>query len=184
MLNLPQHVQLPGLLGAGLVAQALERDANFHVVATRYQPPLGGEDEVGTQVRALPRPHTSAAETAAAGDPALHQHAIPLHAQRIDGEHERLAAIVERAQEDLYIVVGEDPVTVGQIGVYLSMRLTRANPEVNGARRVPHPHLGRVDGGHAIDRLEVGEPSKDRRAAPCRLVQHPVYHRLCVETGN
>ena len=42
--------------------------------------------------------------------------AVHLHAERVDGEDERLAAVAEGAEEELHVVVGVDAIAIGQRG--------------------------------------------------------------------
>ncbi|MBK8003768.1 MAG: hypothetical protein IPK12_07410 [Gemmatimonadetes bacterium] len=176
MLHQAEDVELPGLLVGRLVAQALERDADLDLVAPRHQPAARLEQEVGREVRPLARPRRAAVEAAAAHHPALGEHPVRLDAERVHREHERLPAVVEGAEEELDVVVGEDAVAVRQRGVNLAVRLARADPQVDGGGRVPDQDLGGVDRRHPVDGLEVREAGQHRRLLPHRLVEAAVDH--------
>ena len=57
MLNLPGDVDAPHLLRRRLEAQTLEGDPDLDLVAPLGDPPLGLEDVVRAQIRALPANH-------------------------------------------------------------------------------------------------------------------------------
>jgi hypothetical protein len=78
-----------------LVAQALERDPDFDFIAPVRDAAARLEDVVGTQVRLFPADHGAADESAGGDVGAFDHRAIPLHTEGVDGEHQRLFAVVE-----------------------------------------------------------------------------------------
>ena len=107
------------------------------------------EDEIRTEIGRLAL-HHRVVEPVAGGGAGLHQSPVRLHAERIDREDRRLAAVVEGAEQNLDVVVGGDPIAVGQGGVNRPVRLERPDPEVNRGRGVPDQHLGTVRRGNPI----------------------------------
>ncbi len=146
--------------------ETLERYADFHLVSALDQPTLRLEHVVGREVSAFPRLGAATAKSTASDIAAFYQHAVALHAERVDREHESLAAVIERADEQLHYVVGKDPVPVGERGVHFPREARGANAEIDRGGRVPDSYFGRVDRRLAIDRLEVRETGE--AAAPCQ----------------
>src|SRR5204862_7942565 len=97
-----------------LEPQALERNADLDLVSPRRHVPARLINEIGAQVRLLPSHYRTADETAGAGVGALDDRPVALHAERVDREHQRLAAVMEGAEQDLHVVVAEDAVAVRQ----------------------------------------------------------------------
>src|SRR5205814_6915584 len=107
-LDLSDDVQPPVLLRCRLVAQALERNANFNLVPGSGEMPLRIEHEVGAEIGE----RTAAADAAEmiALLRALDYRAVHLHAERVDAEHRRLPSVIERRQQNLDPVVVLDAV--------------------------------------------------------------------------
>ena len=126
-------VQAPVLRGSGLVAQALEGDADLHVEAVGCESAARLVDEVRAEVGRFAAGGESAKPSGLQGGP-LDERAIGLNAERIDSEHERLAAIVERAQVELDLVVGVEPVSIGEGGLHAARRSLRLHAEVERRR--------------------------------------------------
>ena len=162
----PRDVNAPVLLRLRLIAQALERNAHFDFVAALGDAALRLEDEVGAEIGRL----------AAAGRPrraarAFGERAIELDAERVDAEHQRLAAVVVGAQKDDDVIVGLDAIAIGERRAHGAGRRRGANAEVHRGRRIPHEHVGRVVGGRAVDRRVARKPGEHRRLRPHRFVE-------------
>jgi hypothetical protein len=173
VLHAPDDVEAPRLLGRVLVAKALERDADLDLVAVVGEAPLGLEDEIRAQVGRVTR-RRDAAHTARARLIAFHQRAVELHAERVDAEDHRLAAVVEGAEQELHVVVAADAVAVGERRVDRAVPLVRAYAEVDRRRRVPDQDLRRILGRNAVDRRELREPGQEGGLPPHRLVEPTV----------
>ena len=148
----------------------LNGNPQLDFVAVRHQTALRLEDEVRAQVGGLPLDH-GIVESVAAGTPGLDQRSVRLNTQRIHRKDTRLTAVVERAQQNLDVIVGCDPVAVGQRRVDRPMGFVGPDAEVNRGRRVPDQNLGRVRCRYAVGRRELGESIEDRGLSPDRLVQ-------------
>ncbi len=72
---------------------------------------------------------------------------VRLHPERVHREHERAAAVVEGIQEDLDVVVPEDPVAIGQRRVDGAVGLAGPDSEVQPVGCVPNEDFGLVVGG-------------------------------------
>lgn len=105
---------------------------------------------------------------------ALAVDAVRLHAQRIHAEDERAPLVVERLDEQLYKIVAEIFVTIGQRGVDRAVRLECANAEINFVIGIPHEHFRRVLGRRAVHRRVLREAGQDCRVAPGGLVQRAI----------
>ena len=171
VLHLPDDVQPPVLCRGALVAQALERDADFDLVSVIGDAALRLVDEVSGQVH---RVADRAPQTGHAGLGALVQHAVGLNAEGVHAEHDRLAVVVERVEQDLHVVVGGDLVPVGEGGMYGTGRLEGTHAEVDRAARVPHQHFRRVFRGTTVNRCVLREPGEPGGLAPLRLVEPAV----------
>ena len=100
---------------------------------------------------------------------ALDQHAVRLHAQRVHREVERLAAVVERGQEDADLVLGVEAVAVGERRPHRARRRVRAHAEVDRGGGVEDEHLGRlVAGARRPPARRSRSPSDARPAARAR----------------
>ena len=160
VLDRPHRIEAPRLRIGALILEALERHAHLDFVAVLGEPSLRLEDEVGVEIGKLaavraPRPTARLV--------VLDQRAIRLHAERIDAEHDRLTAVVERPDEQLDAVVAEDLVTIAKRGMHGAVRLIGPDAEVDGGRRVPDEHFGGVFGGDTVARRELRESGEHRR---------------------
>ena len=126
--------------------------------------------EVGDLAAALERAEQRAAAVAGAFD----QRAVRLDAERVDAEHERLPAVLERVQENLDGIVGVDAVAIGERRVDRAGRCVRLDAEVDRGRRVEDEDLRRILGGAAVDRRVLREAGEPRRLLPDGFVQHAV----------
>src|SRR5690606_11286513 len=146
---------------------------------------LALEDEVGTQVGRLTSLLRIAHE-ATRGASGLHQGAITLYPQRVDGEEGRLTPVVEGTQKDLDVVVAEYAIPIGESdpdrGCWVAMALVGADAEVDCRRRVPDEHGRRVVGRPAVGRRVLPEISHDSRQRPDRLIQSTVHLDACVDS--
>src|SRR6185312_3242603 len=97
---------------------------------------------------------------------------------------QRLAAVVEGAEQDLDVIVRRDLIPIRQGGVHRSMRLEGAHAEVDRSGRVPDEDLGRVGGRDSIRGRELGEAGHHRRLAPDGLRQLPVHRQVGLQPGN
>ena len=183
VLHLAGHVDAPPLLLRRLEAEALERNPDFDLVAVVGEPALRIEHEVGTEVGNLAA-DDGVVEAVAARRAGFDQRPVGLDAERIHREHRRLAAVVERAEQDLDEVVRADLVAVGERGVHLAVRLVGPDAEVDGGRGIPDQDLGRVHRRHAVHGRELGEAGEQRRLRPGRLVQRPVHRQLRLQPGR
>jgi hypothetical protein len=146
VLHLTEDVDAPGLHAARLVTDALERDANFDLVAPRRDAAAGVEDEVRALV------HGVVAHGVAARPCAFREHAVRLHAQRVHHERERATPVVEGVEQDRDVVVGAYAVAVGKRRVHRAVPLVGTDAEVDCVLGVPDQHLGRVVCRQPIDR--------------------------------
>ncbi len=184
MLHLPDDVETPVLRLLRLVAETLERDPHLDFVTPRRQAAVRLEHVIGTQVRLL-APHDRAADEAARGDVGpLDQRAVALHAKRVHCEHQCFLAVVERAEQDLDVVVTEDLIAVGECRRGLAVQLVRADPEVDCVRGIPHEHLGRVHCRNAVVRSVLRKARQQRRARPRRVAEGAVDHDVGVDSRN
>ena len=184
VLHLPEDAETPDLLVSGLVANALERDADLHLVAVVGDPALRFVDEIRAEIHGVPHGAEVARQPGDATLHALAQRAVRLHAERVRPEHQRLAMVVEGVDQDLHVVVGRDLVAVGERRVHRAVRLERPHAEVDGRRRVPHQHLRRVLGRTSVRRGVLREAGQDGRAVPHRLVQCAVDGDQRLEMGD
>ena len=155
MLHLPHNVDPPVLHVLRLIAKALERNPDFHLVAGRSRATLRLEDEVRAEIGLFARLLAASERAAAAAARALVQRAISLDTERVDREHHRLTTVVERAEQDLNVVVAEDLVAIEQVRVHQPVCLVRADTEMDGGGRVPYQHARGIGGRAAIDRLKL-----------------------------
>jgi hypothetical protein len=167
-----------------LIAETLERDAHLDFVTPRRDAPARLEDVVRTQVGLLTAHDRTADEAACRDVGPLDQRAVALHAERVHREHQRLLAVVERAEQDLHVVVAEDLIAVGQCRRGLAMQLEGADAEVDRIRGVPHQHLRRVHRRHAVVRGVLRKARQQRRARPRRIAEVAVDHDVGVESWN
>ena len=184
VLDLAHDVEAPVLRLRRLVAETLERNAHLDFVSPRGQAPARLEDVVGTEVSLLASDDRAADEAARRYVRPFDERPVSLHAERVHREHQRFLPIVERAEQDLHVVVTEDLIAVGERRRGLAVQLVGADPEVDCARGVPHEHLGRVDRGHAVVRGVLREARQQRGARPRRVGQVAVDHDLGVESRN
>src|SRR4029079_14446127 len=147
-LDAADDVKAPVLGGRRLVAQALERNADLDLVPEVGQMSLRVEDEIGAEVcRRAPAGH--AAEPGARSISPFHESAVHLDAERVDAEHARLPAVVERGEEELDPVVVVHPIAIperrahaagGRMGAHAEMDRRRGIPDAGvrlGWRRAP-----------------------------------------------
>jgi hypothetical protein len=156
-----QHVDAPCLDALRLVADALEGDAQLDLVAVVRQPAARLEQEVRTEVDG-------------AAVRRIGHGAVRLHAQRVDAEQQRTAAVVEGVQHDVDEVVAADAIAVGMRGDDGAVRLEGADADVEGVVGVEHQHLRRVGGGDAVHGLVLGEAGEQGGVRPLRLREHAV----------
>src|SRR5919198_4094012 len=98
MLHLAHDIQAPILRLRGWIAEALERNPDLDLVSPFGHVAARLKDVVGTQV-GLFAPDDCAADEAARRDVgAFHERTIALNPERIDRKHQRLLAIVKRAE--------------------------------------------------------------------------------------
>src|SRR5260221_11509922 len=76
--------------------------------------------------------------------------AIGLDAKRVDGKDGGLPPVVERAEEDLDVVVAADAVAIGERRPRRSVRLELADGEMNWRGSGPNLDLGGILGGHPL----------------------------------
>src|SRR2546423_14268406 len=152
MLYLAHDVQAPILRLLGLISQALERDPDLDLVPPLGEPPAGLEHVIGAEVGSLTTDEGTADESARRNVGSFDKRAVSLYAQRIYREHQRLLPIVERAEQDLHVVVAEDLVAVGERGGRPAVPVGRADPEVDRGGGGPDEHLCRIRGGNAVVR--------------------------------
>ena len=109
-----------------------------------------------------------------------------MHAERVDREQERAAAVVEGVQEELDLIVGVDLVAVGQRRAHdVPMGLVRANPEVDRVRTVKREHLRAVLRRPAIDGAVLREAGEQRRLLPGRFIEDAIdVHRRRLDTRH
>ena len=173
-LHAPRDVEAPRLHACGGKTGGLERDRDLDLVAVVRHAPFRFVDVVGREVGRLAPALERAERGRAAVARAFHERAVGLNPERIDGEHQRLASVVERVQKDLDRVVGVDAVAAGERRVNRSRRRLRADAEIDGRRRVEDQDLRDVLRLPAIDRRVLREAGQSRRVAPRRVVEHTV----------
>jgi hypothetical protein len=181
VLDLAGDVDAPALLRRRLIAQALERNPDLHLVAILREPALGLVDVVGAQVGQF-APYDRVVEAVAGGGAGLHQCPVRLDAEGVHREDRRLAAVVEGAEQDLDVIVGADPVAIRERGVHAAVGLVGPDPEMDGGGRVPDQDLGRIGRGHAVHRRELGEAGEHRGVAPGILGEPSVHLDLGLES--
>ena len=184
VLHLADDVDAPILRLRGLIAEALERNPDLHFVTPVSHAPARLKDVVGAQVGLLAPDDRPPDESAGRDVRAFHDRAVALYAKRIDREHQRLLAIVKRAEQDLDVVVAEDLIAVGEGGGRPPMELVGADPEVDRVGRVPHEHLGRVGRGHPVIGGVLREAGQHRGARPDRVGEVAVDYGVGFEAGN
>jgi hypothetical protein len=181
VLHPPEHVDAPHLLPAFLVAEALEGDADLHLVAVVHQAAARLEHVVGVEVhRAVER--VDAREAAAGGGAAagaaaelVAAGAVLLHAEGVDAEQEGQAPVVVGVEQDLDVILGCDVVPVGPGGAHhVAVQFAGPDAEVDGVGGVPDQHLGGLGGGPPVHGLVLGEVGEARGPGPHRLVEHAV----------
>jgi len=86
-----------------------------------------------------------------------------------------LPPVVESAEQDLHVVVGADPVAVGQGGVDRAVRLERPDAEMDRGGGIPDQDFGRIGGGNPVRRRELGESGEHRRVGP-GVLGEPAVH--------
>ena len=175
VLHLSHDVETPALHLAALVAEASKGDPHLHFVPPLRDAPPRLVDIVGGQIGLLPPGGGTAEEPAGTGIQALDDRAVPLHAQRVHREHEGPVPVVERAQEDLDVVVAEDLIAVGQARRGAAVPLERPDAEIDRGRRVPDQDLRGVRRGHAVVGGVLGEAGEERGPGPDRLVEPAVH---------
>jgi hypothetical protein len=105
-------------------------------------------------------------------------------APSIHREHQCLFPVVERAEEDLHVVVAEDLIAVSERCRRPAVQLEGADAEVDRAGGVPDEHLRRVGGGHAVVGRVLREARQDRGVGPHRVLQVSVNERGGFEPRN
>src|SRR6266536_4918070 len=124
VLHLEHDVEIPALFVAGLILETFEWDADLELVPVLSQAALRGKHEILAEIGGNPsrdRGRPRAGKTLAL----LDDGAVHLHAERVEAEDVRLSVIVERAEQNLDVVVGGDLVAIRERRVHGSMRLER-----------------------------------------------------------
>ena len=173
-LHRPHDIQLPLLLAARCISQALEGNLDLHLVAVVGHVALGLPDVVGRKVGRFASAHEATGEAATLHRTRFDQHAVALDAERIHGEQHRLTTVVVGAEEELDVVVGRDLVAVGQVVSHRARRRIGPDTHMQRGGRVEHEHLGAVTRRHAVGWEVLREPREQRSLAPDRLVQHAI----------
>ena len=165
-----------------LVAQAFERNAHFDLVAPVGEPALRLKHEVGREVRRF-TPRGESREVAARGPrtEAFDQGAIGLHAKRIHGQGNGLAAVVERGQEECDGVFGVELVPLRQARSHTSGGSLRAHPKEDRRGRVEDQDLGLLFRWTSIVRRVLREVREPRGLRPRRIVEAPIDVDALVE---
>ncbi len=173
-LHHPDDVEAPVLRITRLVAQGLERDPHLDLVAPGGLVALGFVDVVGAQVERIGAGDGGGEEVD--GRPRrVAQRAVGLHAERVHAEDQRLAPVVEGVEQDLDVVVAGDLVAIGERGAHAGRVLVGADAEVDGRRRVPDQHRGRVVGRPVVVGEVLREATQHRGPRPDRLVESTVH---------
>ena len=184
VLGLTHDLHPPILRVARLVAQRLEGNANFDLVAEVREPAARLVYVVGIEVDDRVEPATRL-RAAGGGLESVTPHAVLLNTERIDREEERAAVVVIGVEEDLDAVVGVDVVPIGQRGSHdLAVRLVGADSEVDRIGRVPDQHLGRICRGPPVHGAILRESDEPRSAQPDRLVEHAVHGHARLDAGD
>ena len=168
-MRLPHDLQSPVLRCARLEADGLEGDAQLDHEAVVEGASLRLPDVVLRQVHRLQR----AAGNTRSGRH-FGAHAVGLHAEGINREHEGAAAIEERVEMQRDPVVAGNAVALGERGAHGPRRRKGADAHIQGLRCVPHPHLDGVLRRAPVYRAVRREIRKQARSLPGRLVEHPV----------
>ncbi len=174
MLRHPHDLDAPVLNRGALVAQALERNADLDLEATRRDSTLRLVDVIGVQIDDPVEAPARIPPAGGAGNP-LTADAVLLRAQRIDGKEERAAPIVERVEQDLNVVVGSDVVAVGERRPHhIAVLFEGADAEVDRIGCVEDEDLGRVLSRPAVYGAVLTESREQHRLSPHILVEHAV----------
>jgi hypothetical protein len=185
-LHTADDLNAPVLRGLRLITQALERDPNFHFIPVIGRASFRSEHVIGTQIGRLA--FCLLRHLVDPGDPRLGRplghRAVALDAEGIHAEHDRLATVVERADENLDVVVRLDLVAVRQSGVDGAGRSVRPDAEVNRGRRIPDQHLCSIVRRAAVDGGILGESGERYGLTPRRFLQRAVHRDLRVETRD
>ena len=102
---------------------------------------------------------------------------LQLGAQRADDEHVARAAVLERVQDELKVVLVEQ---ARRVAAHLGgdhaagLRVVRLDADIQGARVVQQTDDRPLRCRRALGGLLLGECIDDRRRLPCRLVETPV----------
>jgi hypothetical protein len=173
----PPHVEAPAVLtGAEGIAQRAEGDGHLRRPALRpAQRPHGPDGApVGVERARLVRDER-----------------IELRAVRVSGEHEGVAPVAERIEEDRHRVVArelvaaveaaglQELVALKKVGHHpLGLRVPRQDADVEVSCVEEHAHLGLLGGRLALERLALAQAGGRRRERPRRLVEAPVDAQL------
>ncbi len=183
VLNLAHNVEIPALLVARLVLEALERDLDLDLVPVFSEATLRREHEVLAQVR---RDASREGRRPSARECLTLFHYRPVHldAEWVNTEDVRLAVVVKSAEQNLHVVVGCDLVAIGERRVDGAVRLEGPNAEMQCSWRIPDENLRGVGRGNAVVRRELRESGEQISLLPHRLVEHAVHGRFSREPGN
>jgi len=155
---------------AALEANALERQAQFHVVAGRRDRAGALPDPVGSAVLARPR----------AGED------VALHARRVHEHVVRDLAGAEGIEREPHPVVVEEGIAAPDAGLDLAgLRVAAAERDVEVAVVVADPDVGLLRDAfarHGVVREPVAK--RERRPRPRGLVQRAVQDGRRVDTGR
>ena len=178
-LHVPVDLDSPLLRTRRRIPHAAEGNADLDFV-----PPIGHvaarfPDEISAQV-GLARHHVRPGNEPAA----LALRAVGLHAKRVHGEDQRVIAFVERIEMDLHVVVGANPVAVGQGGAHGSVRFVGTNTEEDRVRRIPHEHIGRIGRRPSVNGHVEREASQHRGALPHQLIQFAIHRNVSLDARN
>ena len=184
VLRRADELNAPILRRAALVAKALERNPYLDFVAPRRHVAVRLVDVIGIQIDDTVEAKSGVLAAGRAGK-AFAAYAILLHAQRVDGEQQRSATVVEGIEEDLDVVVGIDVVAISERGAHdRAVRLERADTEVDRIRCVERQDLRRVSRGPAIDGPILCESLEDRRAPPRLLSEVAIDLHGRIDAGQ
>src|SRR5205085_447293 len=185
VLHRAHDLDAPILRVGALVAQALEGNPYFHLVAPLGHAAARFVDVVGVQVDGRVESSAGARAPGGARGDAVAPDAVFLYAERIHREHRGTAVIEVGVEQDGDVVVGVDVVAVGEGGAHrVAVALERADAEVDRVGRVPHQHLGRILGGAPVHGAVLRESREAGGPAPHRLVQHAVDLHLGLEARD
>ena len=133
----------------------MEWNPHLHDVAVALETAARLEHQVGTAVRVPASLRESATPAAGRAHP-FHHRPVHLHAEGVHGTHERLPAVAEGAEKELHVVIGVDPVAIGERGLHAAGDRLRAhaNVQIPVIRPWPPPQ-GRCRRCRARGRLRV-----------------------------